>query len=500
MIVVINPSGAAGHSFKGLHAYCAHDATSPTTSERVDWMETRNLATDDPHQGWKIMAATAQAQDALKAAAGVKATGRKSARHVMHIVLSFHDQEAPTREEMAAAADELLSKLGVDPAQQRGKARASRAQFAHEHQAIYYAHNDTDSRHLHIMLNRVHGRHGTLLPSSNDQLKASKWAEAFSQRYGTQHATPDRQINNAARENGEYVKGQRRTKKRQFELERAAKASNDNDIVEGVRLQQNRKDAALALKGRNMRALQAREWDALNSSHVERREAIKRQAARDVAKARASVRDALRPQWRDLNARQDREKAAFEQMEASLFGRARNVIASLKQARAQAQDDPRGSLARAFRVLVSETERRRVFARAQAAERAALKREETQKAETATQHEKTRAAQKLEANRQHYFEERRQVRARHRVQEAAYGAEWKTRKLERMAALREAQAKAAEAARLLETHRKAVKPDTSDPRLAWFQSRLSAQDEFRAASKPETEQDRDKDWEHDRDD
>ena len=61
MIVVINPSGAAGHSFKGLHAYCAHDAGNAQTTERVDWMETRNLATDDAHVGWKIMAATALA-------------------------------------------------------------------------------------------------------------------------------------------------------------------------------------------------------------------------------------------------------------------------------------------------------------------------------------------------------------------------------------------------------------------------------------------------------
>ena len=132
---------------------------------------------------------------------------------------------------MSAAADELLARLGVDPRAQRGKTKAARAQFASEHQAIYYAHNDTDSRHLQIMLNRVHGEHGALLPSSNDQIKASKWAEAFSKRYGTEHATPDRQINNEARENGEYVKGKRRTRKRQFELERAAKVANDNDIV-----------------------------------------------------------------------------------------------------------------------------------------------------------------------------------------------------------------------------------------------------------------------------
>lgn len=500
MIVVINPSGAAGHSFKGLHAYCAHDAGNAQTTERVDWMETRNLATDDAHVGWKIMAATALAQDALKASAGLKSTGRKSSRHVMHIVLSFHENEAPTREEMSAAADELLARLGVDPRAQRGKTKAARAQFASEHQAIYYAHNDTDSRHLHIMLNRVHGEHGALLPSSNDQIKASKWAEAFSKRYGTEHATPDRQINNEARENGEYVKGKRRTRKRQFELERAAKVANDNDIVEGVRSQQNRKDAALALKGRNMRSLQERDWDALARSHRERRDAIKRGAERDAAKARAGIRDGFRPQWRDLNARQAKERAGFEQMEASLFGRARNVVSGLKRARSLGQDDPTGLLARSFKILVSETARRTYFEKSQAAKRAALKREQDARVAEAVEKAKTEAAAKLDANRRQFFEERALLKQRHRVQQAAYGADWKDRKAARMTALIEAQAKADRQASLKAAHKKAAKPDTADPRLAWFQARAAAKDSFnREADGREAAQDAERDVENDRD-
>ena len=70
MIVVINPSGSAGQSFKGLHAYCAHDQDRANTSERVDWIETRNVAANDPAQAWKIMAATARAQNDIKRAAG----------------------------------------------------------------------------------------------------------------------------------------------------------------------------------------------------------------------------------------------------------------------------------------------------------------------------------------------------------------------------------------------------------------------------------------------
>ena len=70
MIVVVNPSSKAGHSFKGLHAYCSHDQKRAQTSERVDWISTLNVAVEDPNQAWKVMAATAYSQNQLKQANG----------------------------------------------------------------------------------------------------------------------------------------------------------------------------------------------------------------------------------------------------------------------------------------------------------------------------------------------------------------------------------------------------------------------------------------------
>lgn len=78
----------AGHSFKGAFAYYLHDKGQDadgghkTTAERVAWTETRNLATDDPEAAKRIMIATARQAEALKAAAGIASTGRKSAAHV----------------------------------------------------------------------------------------------------------------------------------------------------------------------------------------------------------------------------------------------------------------------------------------------------------------------------------------------------------------------------------------------------------------------------------
>ena len=75
---------ALGRSFKGVTAYVMHDAgeeeePKPGTSERVEWTDTRNLASDLPDDTWRIMAATAKAAPGLKRLAGLPGAGRKAA-------------------------------------------------------------------------------------------------------------------------------------------------------------------------------------------------------------------------------------------------------------------------------------------------------------------------------------------------------------------------------------------------------------------------------------
>ena len=89
MIVVINPSGSAGRSFKGLHAYCAHDPDRAKTSERVEWTDMRNIAANDPEQAWKVMAATAGTQNELKRAAGIRAGRTSKDGAVMHVEMFY---------------------------------------------------------------------------------------------------------------------------------------------------------------------------------------------------------------------------------------------------------------------------------------------------------------------------------------------------------------------------------------------------------------------------
>ena len=61
-----------GRSFGGVADYCLHDprmpgeAHHPESAERVEWTETRNLATSEGERAGRIMAATAEASPELR--------------------------------------------------------------------------------------------------------------------------------------------------------------------------------------------------------------------------------------------------------------------------------------------------------------------------------------------------------------------------------------------------------------------------------------------------
>ncbi len=436
MIVVINPSGSAGRSFKGLHAYCAHDQDSAETAERVDWMDMRNVAANDPTQAWKVMAATARAQNELKRAAGVR-TGRASKDGaVMHVVLSF-DQDEPTDPEiMRAAADEFLSQLGADPAKMRGKAKPKRRQFADEHQVVMYAHQDTDNMHLHLMINTVHPEHGVKLPTSNNQLKAQKWALEFSKRHGTDAKTPARAENMADREAGEYVKGERRKPRNVYELEQAiAKASNDNHQLKTTVATERKKDAALALRGRNLEQLQARARDRLVQAHEARKSALARQLQRGINKAKADTREAFRPAWRALRSRQQAELRTFEELETSFFGRASNMAKTVRLSSKLIAQDKTKIITRTFQILTNAGQRKDYFEHAQERARKAVERQQSERVSDATKSLKAAHGVKMGANRAVFVEEWRQLTNLQQIERANLKEAWKKRTADRTATL-----------------------------------------------------------------
>lgn len=67
MIPKLNPKG---HSFKGVTAYLMHDVGETDKADRVAFTHTRNLGTDDPEIGARIMAAHVMQAEELKREAG----------------------------------------------------------------------------------------------------------------------------------------------------------------------------------------------------------------------------------------------------------------------------------------------------------------------------------------------------------------------------------------------------------------------------------------------
>ncbi|MFC6792976.1 AAA family ATPase [Methylobacterium komagatae] len=180
-----------GHSFKGSFAYYLNDKRAdasqphPTTSNRVEWTETRNLGTDDLHMAWRIMRAThAQAED-LKHAAGVRNTGRKAtAGPVFAYSLAWEPaaKATLTREEMRAFAD-----------------RSIKALKASHLQAVIVCHNDTAHPHVHVIINRVDPTTGKTHPFGRSQTILSDLAARYERERG-QIVTPKRQKAAEARE------------------------------------------------------------------------------------------------------------------------------------------------------------------------------------------------------------------------------------------------------------------------------------------------------------
>lgn len=426
MNIIINPSGTAGFSFKALHTYCAHDKGS-STSERVNWMATHNIAASPKH-AYKIMIATAQAQNQLKREAGVRVGRRAENGEVMHIIMAFDEDEPKDQATREAAAKDLLSRLGRSPGKRGGKGATVR-QFADEHQAVFYEHGDTNDDHVHIMLNTVHPKHGRRLPTSNDQLKASRWALEFSKKHGTAHKTPAREENMAARDRGEYVKAKRRKSRKAYEEEKALKAiTNDNARVEAFKDNQRRKDAALYAQGRILAVRQQERYDELEQRFQDWKDEADQVRKARINKARAEIREEFRPLERALKSRQAAERKTFDALEASFFGRTKNA---LKTVRAAFDKSDKSLISRSFRVLSNAGERKAYFERGQDRERAALEKQRTKKL-LAEKHAAVAKWKNLYASaRAKFFEELATAKEAARLENAELKAAWRERNTER---------------------------------------------------------------------
>ena len=282
---------AGGRSFKGAALYYLHDKRRKgeavrLTTDRVAWVETVNLPTGDPERAWKIMAHTAMMADEIKAAAGIKPTGRKLKNPVFTFSIAWHLGERPTKAEQIEAARSSLKAQGIE-----------------EHQAIFVCHDDEPQAHVHIIVNRVHPATGKAATLSNSKLKLSQWAEGYERERGKVYC-PQRVRNNARRGRGEFVRHPR-TPRPVFEFNRAT--ANDHLLREVFAATgQRQQDAHLYEIGRAIKRSHARQWRGFARDY---REALR--TAPEHGKDPGEIRDDFLVATAELRDTQERQRREF---------------------------------------------------------------------------------------------------------------------------------------------------------------------------------------------
>jgi Relaxase/Mobilisation nuclease domain len=412
-----------GRSFKGAALYYLHDKRQPgeaerLTSDRVGWTQTLNLATDNPETAWKVMAHTAKMQAELKAAAGVKKTGRKLTKPVFDYSLSWHPEERPTKDDQLAAARETLKALGFEG-----------------HQAVIVSHTDEPHPHVHIFVNRVHPETGIAEPLSNSKLKLSEWAEAYQKERGQTYC-PQRVINNARRKRGEFVRSPR--------IPRAAYERNrqtrDDPEAQSVKTEQKRKDAQLSALSRQVRTSHDRQWAGLNRTYGAVKGRMQAATGKLKEKKAAEIKANAKGRWRNLFTRQREKLATFNAAERGTLSKLWSMSLVYRELRKQNRQADALTI---LYTLLSSSQRRAVFDAAQEGERRELARQIKREIGAASRnidHEARRDHDKL---RSQFLGQCAELRQTQQKQQAQLKTAWQARKVERTQALAPIQDRAA---------------------------------------------------------
>ncbi len=406
---------AKGCSFKGIARYLLHDKDRATTSDRVAWTATRNLATEDPDLAWKLLAATAMDADRLKAKARVKNTGRKSKDAVLHLTLSWHPDEADelTKEEMLRASEQAIRALGAE-----------------DRQALIVAHSDEQQPHAHVVISRVSPEDGRMLSSSNEKLKLSRWAQAYEEERGAV-LCEQRAINNAARDRGEYVRGEKDVPRHIYEQHLA----NDNRPNRAERHRRQReKDRDVGKRQRQTRDRQSAAWAKLMDDHRAKRLGILADQRTQTGRAVALIqKDYRETQWRALHHAQQAETRAFERNETRFLGRMNNRLRALDFRGLIGGANRSEALRKAFNALSSSGERRAWLKRDQERQRERLLAQQRREEAVAARGIREAAKKRLASARVAFQAERASLVLRCSLEDAKIRAEWRQRMNDRQA-------------------------------------------------------------------
>ena len=384
-----------GRSFKGVAQYCLHDADRAKTSDRVDFVEVRNLATDNPQVAWRIMAAKHYAQDELKRKAGVGLGGRKDGKPVGHMYISWGRDEADAqnldRTEMLHSANGALRAIGAD-----------------KYPALIIAHNDTEHPHCHVISCFI-GDDGRLKKNWKEKEKLSRFALEREIEVHGEPVVKLRERNWKHRDAGEKTPTKKKQPRHLYELEKAAEQDpmvrafadeHKSKLVELNRKVEGHVDSQGKQVQEGQKARHKRHQERLRWCYEERSRRIKAATEKQTTTQVRAVRQKFDQPWQELLNQQEADRHEFRKNETTLLGRARNRLryTDWKAVFSGQRDSKEPVFSQAFNILSDSGHRQQVLAKRQQQEQERLRKEQRQQEKLVQDRLKSEQARQLEAN------------------------------------------------------------------------------------------------------
>lgn len=391
-----------GYSFKGVAQYCLHDADRAKSSDRVDFVEVRNLATDNPQVAWRIMAAKHYAQDDLKRQANVGLGGRKDGKPVGHMYISWGRDEADAQEldrnEMIFSAKGALRAIGAE-----------------DYPALIIAHNDTEHPHCHIICCLI-GDDGRLKKNWKEKERLSRFAL---EREIAVHGEPVvklRERNWKHREAGEKTPTNKKQPRHLYELEKAAQhdeqvrafaEQHKAKLVELTRRIDGHRDKDGNLVQEGQKARHQRHRELLRWCYAERNRRVKAATAKESTTQIRQLRQEYDQPWQELLNQQEADRHAFRKNETTLLGRAYNILryTDWKAVFTKQQDmgdRSKGSFSRAFTDLSKSGHREQMLAKRQQEQQLRLRQQQREREQLVKDLLEAQQIEKQEANKAGY--------------------------------------------------------------------------------------------------
>ncbi len=386
------------------------------SNDRVAWTQAHNIAVNDPDMAWRIMAATALDRDRLKKQAGIPPTGNKSDKCVLHLSISWREDEAKGLDDegMQIAAKRAIKTLG-----------------AQDHQSLVIAHTDTKHPHVHILINRVNPEDGRMLSSSKEKSKLQALALEMEKERGEIYCE-NRLLNAEARERGEYTRYAVFDRRMYDEISQYVQITNDNrDAIERARIGQKTRDAALAQKGRDQADQHREDWRSL--VEAVKADGTKARQAYQKAKTQAveAVRMSYRPKWRDLHRQQQEDIESFHQREESLMGRLHNALQTASVSNEGGDQRGKVNIKDIFANVLSKDKRLTALNKAQALASDNLRREQKSKERIAIGKEKKAFKDIISQRRIDFLDKAAKLKVVHENDRKELQQDWRNRHKER---------------------------------------------------------------------